>query len=55
MHSGEFANGKSRVGKEFGDGVCPQCTVFCAGWGWLKRHDGVWVGSIVGLLVEGTL
>ena len=24
-------------------------------WGWLKRHDGVWVGGIFGLLVEGAL
>ena len=33
----------------------PQCSVFGGGWGWLKRHDGVWVGSMVGLLVESAL
>ena len=33
----------------------PQCTVSSVGWGWLKRHYGVRIGSMVGLLVEGSL
>ena len=55
MHIGRFADGKSRVCTEFGDGVGPQCTVSSGGWGWLKRHYGVRVGGMVGLLVEGSL
>ena len=55
MRSGGFADGKSRVGIEFGDGVSPQCAVSCGGWCWLKRHYGLWVCGVVGLLVESAL
>ena len=55
MHGGRFADGKSRVCIEFGDDVGPQCTVSSGGWGWLKRHYGVWIGGMVSLLVEGSL
>ena len=55
MHSRGFADGKSTVGIEFGDGVSPQCTLISGEWGWLKRHYGVWAGGMVGLLVESAL
>ena len=55
MHSGRFADGKSRVCIEFGDGVGPQCAGSSGGRGWLKRYYDVRVGGMVGLLVEGSM
>ena len=55
MHSRGFADGKTGISIEFGDGVGPQCTLSSAGWGELMRHYGVGVGGMVGLLVEGAL
>ena len=55
MDSGRFADGKSRFGVDFCDGVGPQCARSSGGRGWLKRYYGVKVGGMVGLLVEGSL
>ena len=52
---GRFAYGESRVGIDFGDGVGPQYALTWLGWGGLKRRCDLWVGGVVGLLVEGSL
>ena len=48
-----FADGEFRVSIDFGDGVGPQCPVAGRGWSWSEWRGCLWVGGIVGLLVEG--
>ena len=53
--SGTFADGESRVSIDFGDGVGPKCALAWLEWSGLKRRCCLWVGGIVGLLVESSL
>ena len=50
-----FAVGEFRVSIDFGDSVGPQCAVAGRGWSWSEWRGCLWVGGIVGLLVEGAL
>ena len=52
---GGFTDGESRVGIDFGDGVGPKCALAWLEWSGLKRRCCLWVGGIVGLLVESLL
>ena len=52
---GGFADGEFRVSIYFGDGVGPQCPVAGRRWSWSEWRGCLWVGGIVGLLVEGLL
>ena len=50
-----FADGEVRVSIDFGDGVGPQCAVAGRRRSWSEWRGCLWVGGIVGLLVEGSL
>ena len=47
--------GLQMASSDFGDGVGPQCPVAGRGWSWSEWRGCLWVGGIVGLLVEGAL
>ena len=52
---GGVAEDEFRLSIDFGDGVGSQCPVAGRGWSWSEWRGCLWVGGIVGLLVEGEL
>ena len=52
---GGFADGEFSISIDFGDSVGPQCAVAGRGHGGSEWRGCLWVGGIVGLLVEGAV
>ena len=48
-----LADGEFGVSIDFSNGVGPQCPV--VGQSWLEWRGCLWIGGIVGLLVEGAV